>query len=182
MADANKTTLVELVARLINDVALSAWSFDEVEDALDRNRDELRYERLDPVKTMASGGTITYKTFDAPGKWSHFDEAAATYDYNYDALTPAAEDLIAGRWTYSTEPTRPVYVLGYSYDIYGAAADLLEERAAQLAEDVQTFSAANGSFGYANKRSGPLELAAKYRARSRRGVTSARMVRSDTNS
>jgi hypothetical protein len=163
----------------VNDGNNETWTPGEIEDALNDNRVELRYEKLDTVKSIASGGVVTYVTFDAPGDYSHFDTAAAVYDSNYDALTPVTKDLINGRWTFSTEPTRPVYVVGYSYDIYGAAADLLEERGAMLAEDISSFSSVNGSFSYANKRGGPLELAAQYRKRSRQAMKAVTLYRSD---
>lgn len=180
MAREAMTEIIDLVERLIDDESNAYHSADEVQDALDQNRVEGRYLKLEAIPTRASGGTVTYVTFEAPANWNYWEDDASLLDYNYDALSPATEDWFTGRWTFSTEPTRPVYILGWSYDIYGAAADLLEVRGSMLAEEYDSFSVFNGSFSSSvAKRRGPLELAKKYRAMMR--TTVADVYRTDVN-
>jgi hypothetical protein len=170
--------LIDLVERLINDPDNTHHSEDEVQNALDQHREEAVYLELLPVKSVASGGTVTYVTFAAPADWTHWESGAELLDNNYDPLTPTAEDWLTGRWTFASEPTRPVRIRGWSYDIYGAAADLLEVRGSQLSEKYDSFAVFNGAFA-ASKRRGPLELAAKYRAMQRTRVVD--VYRSDVN-
>lgn len=173
--------IIAFVERLIDDEDNVNHSDQEIQDALDQNREELRYLKLLPIQTIASGGVVTYTTFEVPYGLGYIEENATLLDSNYDALTPATSDWTTGRWSFSTEPTRPVFILGWSYDPYGAAADLLEVRASMLAEDIQSFAVNNGSFTYAKKRSGPLELAEKYRSMSRSSFSVTEMIRTDVN-
>lgn len=170
--------IVDRVATLIGDADHERFSAVDIEDALTQRREEMRYAKCTPLPTRASGGTLTYVTYTAPFNWGWWDDSATIVDYNYDALTPATSDWRVGRWTFSTEPTRPVYITGYTYDVYAAAADVLENRAAQVAEDIQSFSVAHGSFTYANKRRGPLEMANEFRKKQRPSV--ATVYRTDT--
>jgi hypothetical protein len=170
--------LVEIVSALVNETDTDPATAQRIQDYLDRNRVEGRYLKLTPVPTRASGGAITYITYQAPAGWVHWEDDASLVDYNYDALSPATSDWITGRWTFSTEPTRPVYILGWSYDIYGAAADLLEIRGSELAEKYDSFAVFNGAFAAA-RREGPLEMAKKYRAMQR--TTVADVYRTDVN-
>lgn len=162
--------VVDCVAKLVGDSELEKFSYEQIQDALQQRREEMRYERLTPLASRASGGTVTYVTFTAPNDWGWWDDSAVVYNYNYDALTPATADWNVGRWTFSSEPTRPVMITGYTYDVYAAAADLLEARAAEVAEDMSAINLAHGSFTYANKRTGPMQMAQRYRAKQRPSV------------
>lgn len=181
MSRASCLSIIELVRRLVNDSDYNTYDNDEIQDALDVLRWEGRYLRLDAVPTRASGGVTTYVTFNAPQPWGYWETDSVIYDNNFDPLTPSSSDWTAGRWTFSTEPTRQVTILGWSHDPYGAAAEILTQRGAALAEEIQSFSSVNGSFTYANKRSGPLQLAAKYKRMSRAAVGTGQMYRSDVN-
>ncbi|MDP9350797.1 MAG: hypothetical protein M3P51_04560, partial [Chloroflexota bacterium] len=93
-------------------------------------------------------------------------------------LTPSTSDYQEGRWTFATSTSPSVYLVGKTYDIYGAAADLLEQWAARLARRYD-ISDSNSSY----KRSQPAErlesLARTYRQQQRVRVVS--MSRSDAN-
>lgn len=158
--------IINYVERLVNDESNTNHTTQQIQDALDQCRVEARYWKLTPHETRATGGTITYKIFTADcGYW---ESDGSLLNYNFDALSPASSDWIVGRWEFSAEPTRPVYILGYTYDVYAAAADLLEVRGSQLAEDHQSFSVYNGSFtSTVALRKGSLELAAQYRKKQR---------------
>lgn len=172
------THVVDYVAQLVGDSEFEKFGYEQIKDALQQRRAEMRYERLTPLPSRASGGAVTYVTFTAPNDWGWWDDDAIIYNYNYDALTPATADWKVGRWTFSSEPTRPVMITGYTYDVYAAAADLLEARATEIAEDISAFSVAHGSFTYANKRTGPMQMAQRYRAKQRPSV--ATVFRTDT--
>ena len=163
-----KTALYPLIGRVrtLLDALPNAdfrFSDEQIQDALDVRRMEYRYLVLDAHPTKTSSGT-TYKTYTAPvGDW---DTATALYDYSFAALTPDETDCITGRWAFNTEPTRPVYLVGYTYDRYGAAADLLEQMMAMELAD-------------ATKRLSLESLIHLYRKRQRPGLVS--VVRDDVN-
>jgi len=161
---ASMTALVDFVERLVNDPANEAHSRDDIQAALDVYRIEARYMELAPLATYGIGGA-SYLTFQAAvGSW---EGSPALYDASYAALTPATSDLPGGRWTFATEPARPVTILGWNHDPYQAAADLLEQRAAALAEDYD-FSTGPDSFRRSQRHGQLLAMAARYRAMSPR--------------
>lgn len=161
---AGMTGLVDFVERLVNDPANTAHSRDDIQAALDVYRIEARYSELAPLATYGVGGA-SYLTFQATvGYW---ESSAALYSASYTALTPATSDPTAGRWTFATEPDQPVTVVGWTYDPYQAAADLLEVRAAQLAEQYD-FSTGPDSFARSQRYKHLLAQAERYRAMSPR--------------
>lgn len=118
--------LVGRVRALVDSYGPSDFRFsdDQIQDALDQHRCEYRYLELTPLPTKTSSAT-TYLNFTAPiGDW---DTATALYNNEFAAQSPASSDFINGRWTFSSEPTRPITLVGFSYDRYAAAADLLEQ-------------------------------------------------------
>jgi len=158
------TALINLVARLVGDTASAVHSREDVQAALDVYRVEARYELLTGVPTRTDGGVV-YQTFQADvGYW---ESDAILYSGSYTPLTPATSDWMAGRWTFAAEPLPPVTILGWNHDPYQAAADLLEVRAAQLAEDYD-FTTGPDSFKRSQRHGQLLALAARYRAMSPR--------------
>lgn len=166
-ARAGMTDIIALVERLINDESNAHHSDDEIQDALDQYRIEANYWQLDPVRSIAEGGTVTYLTFTAPRGYTHWESDGTLVDYNYAELAPASSDWFTGRWTFGSEPTQPVRILGFSHDVYAAAADLLDTRASMLSEDLQSFSGQNGAFTYAAKSPSLRNQAKAYRAKAR---------------
>lgn len=174
---AGMAAIINLVERLINDESNEHHSEDEIQAALDEHRLEARYLQLTPIKSIAEGGTVTYVTFESPQGWSHFESDGTLLDYNYAELTPDTSDWVNGRWTFATEPTRPVRILGFSHDVYAAAADLLDVRASMVSENLQSFSGQNGAFTYAAKSPSLRNQAKAYRAKAR--VMANDLYRSD---
>lgn len=162
---AGMTALIDLVERLVGDTANSRFSREEMQAALDVYRVEARYMPLVGVPTRTVGG-VAWLTYDAagPGYW---ESDAILYSGNYTPLTPATSDWTRGRWTFAAEPVAPVTILGWSHDPYQAAADLLEQRAAALAEDYD-FTTGPDSFKRSQRHGQLLAMAARYRAMSPR--------------
>lgn len=158
--------LTDFVARLINDENNDYHTEPQIDDALNVYRTEARYERLTHLDSIASGGTVTYLIFESSHKYWGAD--TTVYNYNYDALTPSNADERNGRWTFSSEPSEPVMVLGYHYDPYATAADLLEVRIAQLAEKAVNISNTTGAGQQSKSGQQAIEnlqaLVTKYRA------------------
>lgn len=156
--------LIDYVARLVNDPAHEAHGREDVQAALDIYREEWRYVPLVGVPTLSAGG-VAYLTYDAAAPYWEAD--ATFYDAAMNAITPATSDWTAGRWTFATEPAAPVVILGWNHDPYQAAADLLEIRAAQTAEEYD-FTTGPDSYKRSQKHKQLLALAQRYRAMSPR--------------
>lgn len=170
--------LVNKVRDLVNDQTQASWTDEQIETALDRVRVRATYHRLaqEPTKTAS---TTTYLAYTAPyGDW---ETTAVLSDSQYNTLTPDTADYDNGRWEFLTEPDWPVYLTGYSYDVYGAAADLLERNLTGLAGEYD-FSADGGSYSRSQKFDQLQALIQRYRTLSRMGgVHSVPMMRSDVN-
>ncbi len=175
--------MTDLIARarsLIADSAGASQVFadQEIQDVLDLNRDEERYEELEALETITAGGAVSYLIWVSDD--GYFDADAVVCDATYTALTPTAVDYIAGRWTFSTSQSG-VYVTGWHYDIYAASADLCDRWAAKL-KLAYDFSADGASYKRSQQIAALKELAAGLRSQSTEGqVSSVSMVRDDVN-
>lgn len=128
------TALISRLRRLIGDPAGASqtWQDEDLQDALDAHRREARYARLREIESIAPGGAVEYKTFvaDQPN-WEGSPELVSN---SFAVISSSAytEDLLTGRWTFTTAPLRPVMISGWYYDIHGAAVEILEAWIAKL--------------------------------------------------
>lgn len=164
MARTTLSDLIERVRLLIHDADSNIFSDDEIQDALDQHRSDVRYLELEAAETIQAGGSIVYLDYYAGrGDWES-DEVL--YDASYNALTPQSADRLTGHWVFAESQSPPVYIVGKAYDLFASAADLLEAWASRekLSVDV-------GADGTSLQRSQRFEmllgLARQYRARSR---------------
>jgi hypothetical protein len=128
---ATMSALIAQVRVLINDAAGGSQVFDDqtIQDVLDLSRQDVTYVRLRPSPTF-TGGTISYLDYYAElGNW---EGDLVLKQYLSTTVTPATSELIVGHWTFATSTLPPVYIAtGKTYDVYRAAADLLERMAAR---------------------------------------------------
>jgi hypothetical protein len=132
-------SLIRRLRRLIGDPASDSqtWTDEDLQDALDKNRREARYFRLCEQPTLAAGGSTTYLVYLAnlpDWEGSENSSTPALVDSNFAAISTDdyEEDLLTGRWTFSAQPSWPVYISGFHYDLYGAAVEILEAWIASL--------------------------------------------------
>lgn len=129
-ARASMAALITRVRDLINDPSgSSTWSDNQIQDVLDAGRVDYRYLRLAATPDWSTGA-IRFLDYYAPiGDW----ETDYTFaQYFTTVVTPSSTEPIVGHITFATSTFPPVYIaFGKSYDIYRAAADLLERWAAQ---------------------------------------------------
>lgn len=174
-----RASMAELIARvrtLIGDPAGASQTFDDqtLQDYLDRHQTVARYARLRPEASYGAGGVSQYLDYYADvGDWEADEQL---YDGAYNPLTPTTSDRLTGHWTFASSQLPPVLIVGKFYDVYAAAADLLEAWAARekLSFD---FSADGQSLQRSQKARAILELAREYRRQQR--PTSVGMVRND---
>jgi len=180
-----RTTCAGLVTRLrdlISDPVVPTggrkpvFSNDQLQTALDRRRQVVRYLSLDPEEFRLPGGGVAYLDYYAGlGDW---EADAKLYDSAYNELTPAASDLETGHWTFASDTLPPVYLIGKTYDLYAAAADVLEKWAAAKKLEF-TFGPGSGQFVRSQQHAMILTTAAQYRAQQRPEI--AHLTRSDIN-
>lgn len=163
---AARTTLAGLITRLrrlVNDPgAAQTWDDDELQDWLDANRLDVRRAVLRPETTWVSG-TVTYTDYYADyGDW---ESDVVLQDAEGNELTPVTSELVTGRWTF-TEQRPPVYITGKTYDLYGAAAEVLEAWAARSAL-LFDFEADGASYKRSQAGQALERLAERYRGQAR---------------
>lgn len=168
--------LIERVRGMINDSSATVFTDAEIEGVLDQHRKEWRYLGLQAEQTIAPGGTASYLSYHAAVK--PWEADAELVDAGYNVLTPATAAPMTGDWSFDTEPSYPVLISGSTYDLYGAAAELLEMWAAKVALDFD-FSAGGQTFNRSQKQAQILALAAKYRGKAEVGW--AKLIREDIN-
>ncbi len=161
---ASMKDLIDLTRRLVAEPEGEAPGREDIQASLDGLRVEARYEALTAVPTV-SGGSVVYQVFDAA--LPYWETDGVLYDAAYDVLTPTVADWTRGRWTFAAAPAQPVTLLGWQHDPYLAAADLLEIRAAHVAEGYD-FTAGPDSFKRSQRQKQLLEMAGRYRAMSPR--------------
>lgn len=178
-ARTSMAALITLVRDLIYDPAGASQVFsdDQIQTALDANREEERYEELTPLADIAPGGAVSYSTWVSDDR--HWEASITFTDAAYNVITgSSAYDYLAGRFTFS-ESQDAVLATGWTYDVYAAAADLCEQWAAKLKLQYD-FSADGATYHRSQAVKGLLDRAATLRSQSEAGgAQSVRMYRSD---
>lgn len=182
--------LITKVRSLINDPAGASqvWADQDVQDQLDRSRQDIRYELLTAAPWIANeSGTnntpqIVWADYYSKYQWWEDDATLqgnnVTTGAAWIVLTPTLSETINGHWAFQINvPTSgvapgqypPVFATGKSYDVYLAAANLLEMWAAKYAL-AYDFSADGQHFRRSQIAAQLTKLADTYR-RSARAIT-----------
>lgn len=177
MARTGMTDLIAHLRLLAHDPAGAeqAFSDDELQTFLDAHQTEVRYARLAPVETIQSGGSVVRLAYRAAVDW--WEDGVSLVDGGYNVLTPASSDLQTGRWTFAADQAEPVYIVGYTYNVAGAAIDCLTAWLAQL-KTAYDFTADGATFRRSQQLQTIQGLIARYGAQVGPQVMS--MTRNDT--
>ncbi len=155
-------TLIIRLRLLVGDPAggSQVFSDDELQDALDAHRAEVRVAQLIPIESVASGGTVSYLEYMAPrGNW---EDDVLLQSSSYATVTPTTKDLLIGRWTFAATQLPPLYATGKVFDLHAPAVEILEKWAAKLKLEFD-FATDGQSFTRSQKAGQLLALAAEYR-------------------
>lgn len=148
-----RTSMANLIAQtrqLVGDVsAPQDFTDQDVQDILDSYRDEVRYELMHPMPDIQPGqnGSLVAQFVWASyqSEFQYWEADVVIQGLNtannqpWYVLTPATFEYIPGKWTFAvtlpniaTPPGQypPVYATGKVYDLYTAAAALLERKIA----------------------------------------------------
>ena len=158
--------LITKVRSLINDAAGASqvWADEDIQDQLDRTRFDVRYELLTAAPVILNAAStsnqpgVIWSDYYSRFQWWEDDVVLQGVNVGASAawivLTPVASENFYGHWqfentvfTTGTAPGQypPVFATGKSFDVYMAAANLLEMWAAKyalayaFAADGQTF-------------------------------------------
>lgn len=120
--------LIDRVRRLISDPAGADSQFSDfdVQDALDRGRFDVRYQELVPDAVIV-GTTVTWPNYYDSVYQGGWEADAVLTNGQRVVVTPDSFDTLVGRWSFSATYLPPLFVSGRVYDVYDAAANLMEQ-------------------------------------------------------
>ena len=180
-------TMADLIAHvrtMIGDPtgASAAFTDASIQDALDETRVDIQFRALEPRYTLVNGAYVWTDYYSPPDLGGFWENDETLYGLNYLQLTPTASDRVTGHWTFTggafpNGQVPPVIIYGKVYDVWRAAADLLEMWAATLATTAFDFSADGRSYHPSQAVNAKQALAVKYRKRAR--IRPLRVERAD---
>lgn len=177
------TDLISLVRTMISDPAGGSQQFtdQQVQDRLDANRDDIRYENLviapSIVNTASTNNIAAYIFADYFSKYGYWEADVVLQGYlnaaYWKVLTPVASELLLdeAHWQFETSvfttgttpgQLPPIFATGKVYDVYAASADLLEFWAATSARRFD-FNSDGQSFRVSQVQAGLQKQADYYR-------------------
>lgn len=123
---ATMATLISKTRLLINDAGSTTWTDQQVQDILDQSRTDVIDYPLTSSPTYAGDYLDHYADV---GDW---EDGSTFLGSGGVSITPSTLEPLLGHWKFSTSQLPPVLLTGRYFDVYCAAADLLEMQAAQL--------------------------------------------------
>lgn len=135
MSRPSMADIITLVRDLIGDPFVEEsdetqahFSDDQIEAALDRRRSEWSEAPLSGIRSRTALGAEQYlRWVSARSPWEDdatlLDESLVPIVLESDELT---EDPMSGAWTFDVTQ-EAVYISGTTFDVYGAASDLLDQ-------------------------------------------------------
>lgn len=132
MARSAMANLLTRLRALVNDTgATQTWTDNQLQEFLDARREVVRYLPLTGEATYSSAGAgPTYYIWHADcGDW---EEDTVLSSATFATISPSTSDYVTGRWTFTTEPSYPVYLTGQTYDLCATAADVLRAWAGKV--------------------------------------------------
>lgn len=181
------TTIMDRTRRLLNDAGSAVWTTDApIQDALNATRVYIDREPLQWYQRQISDSDVEYKRSRIPVAGLYepgTTSASGTIQYSNGTAVTSGWTLDAEGWvTWGTDQEGTAYYYtGWAYNVYEAAADLLEERITALYDAVD-FSTDNTRVSLSQQVKHLQDQVRRYRQLSSRlggGVGSITMVRSD---
>lgn len=183
-----RVTMADLISRvsmMIGDPNNTQFTQQQVQDYLDANRDDIRFEPLKIGPTIvsnASTGNQPVTIFaDYWSRYSWWEQDVVISGTNtstnvaWAVLNPAGSDYIVGHFQFELTPFvngtapgqyPPIFATGKVFDQYATAADLLEFWAASLT-GAYDFSTNGQTFHRSQLLTAKLKLADQYRKRAK---------------
>lgn len=170
--------LISRVRLLIADTGSpSQFQDQDVQDVLDLGRVVVRTALLRPTITLDTNGAANYADYYADVE--NWESGATIQNGAFAIISDYTADYLTGHWSFSLPnpgQVPPLFITGQYYDIYGAAADLLERWAAAWARSYN-FTSDGQSFQRSQAAQMMLTQSKQYRKQSFARTVS--MVRDD---
>lgn len=141
----------------------STFTNDQMQDALDHHRTDVIQDLLIPRRSVSTAGNAQWLDYQASGFW---EDDVVIVDATWTAVTPTTSDELTGHWTFAASKLPPLRITGKTYDLYGAAVEILEAWAGIVRAgegEIVSFSEDGQSFTRAPRSSGLSSLAQEYR-------------------
>lgn len=157
--------IIDKVREMIGDPASATMQFSQqqIQDALDESRFDVRYELLvaAPTVTRTTGPTAEFVWILYLSQFQYWEaDTAITQWGDFTQRTPVKVEFITGQWQFSylipdgqmvpdsdfPGQYPPIFVTGRSYDIYAASVKMLQLLKAKLMLTTFNFSAQGQSF------------------------------------
>lgn len=174
-----QTTLIPRVRQLISDPAGASQVFadQDVQDVLDESRQDVYSQQLLDRPTWSATGFVYLDYMAELGGW---EDGMVLKQFFTIVVTPSLIEPIAGHFQFAANTFPPVHITGRLFDVYRAAADLLERLAARWqGANGYDFSSDGQSFRRSQASPGLIKLAETYRRKQRAGSIS--ITRTDMN-
>jgi hypothetical protein len=172
----------DLIGDNPDDVTARVWTDQQLQDALDRDRDEFKINDFRELHARYATpvGIYTWTDYYDPWGWGDWESDATLWNGAFTQVTPSTSDLLTGHWTFSAGQPPPVFVVGQTYDVSAAARAIALRWLAKEALSFD-FSAMRGtSFTVSQKRAGLQQLADNLAVEMR--VRTAKLIRTDVTS
>lgn len=133
--------LITFVRELINDPsgANEEWSDQQIQDRLDLNRLDLYQSPLKSADTLMSDGTIEWHDHFARLPFWETDYTIQQLDG--DEVTPDTAEPLLGKFAFDANQIEPLVITGKVYNLYGVAATLMTMMAANLRNQIVSWTA-----------------------------------------
>lgn len=140
MARTTLSSLITTLRGLINDGGTAVFTDDALQRHLDNHRFDVYHEALTPMPTWTGGGSVSY--FEYRSRYGDYETTQAGtaifviedgIGTNVGTAAWASMDYQSGIINFATDyKGTALYLSGRSYDMYGAAADALDEWATKV--------------------------------------------------
>ena len=144
MARDGMSNLLARARRLVDDSGTAIWSDNQLQDILEEHKYRVQREPLGMERTLLAADNYEYRVYHS--RYGNYEEGGTAY-FNVEG----ADGTQRGTATYTADYIRGVvtmtadqegsalYLIGWSYDLNGAAADCWRERATKVSSyyDVQ---------------------------------------------
>jgi hypothetical protein len=184
MARTTLSSLLSTLRGLINDGGTAVFTDDALQRHLDNHRYDIRHEPLTPLPTWTGGGSVSY--YDYRSRYGDYETTQAGtaifviedgVGTNVGTAAWANVDYQLGIITFTTDYAgTALYLSGRSYDMYGAAADVLDDWSQKVALEFD-FSSDQQSFTRSQKQAMLKTAAEGYRRKAK--PRTAKITRGD---
>jgi len=169
-----RDSMVDLISRMrkiiSNDDINASITDEELQRYLDAHREHYAKYELTGIEQIDGSDPVEWIADEIC-----WDKSAIISDKNNIIVIPDDADEIIGYWKTSVGYPE-LYVTGWVYDIFNAAADVIEQYSGQMM-DYFDFSADGASFNLSQKRANFTKMVSDLRARGK--IKTVRQVRND---